>query len=386
VVDSGDYFFPDISLVGVSAHQLKKKAAILADAAKAMGYDVVCPGEADLATGVGGLKELYKTAGVTPVCANLMMGNTRVFNDIAIREIGGVKVGFTGILQTNRPLPQEGNTPLVLTESEAALKSAVDHLKAEGAEVIVALTHIGFDQDREIVKKVPGIDVVIGGHTRESLGMGSASEKTMIYQVGYQGKYYGQIHFSAGDPGPDGKHKLVKQSGESHEMGPTRQEDPEWAKVVADYKKWVDEENQKNRPSPQETIQASDQNDIYWGAELCGQCHQKQNAWWKETIHAGAYQTLVRVNKQHDVECLACHTTAFTQTRTRPGLKSVSDVTGFENVQCESCHAPGSHHNAPEIRTRANTRETCIKCHDPKNSPKFDFPTWLPRMACPKGS
>ena len=385
LVDSGDYFFRDISMLGLEAHQLKKKAEILADAAKAFGYDVVVPGEADLATGLGGYKDLVKAAGVHPICANLQVGNQRVFDATAVRDVGGVKIGFTGVLQTNRPLPQEGSAPVVLADIEPALKAAVEELKGKKCDLIVAITHIGFEFDREIAKKVPGIDIIIGGHSRESLGIGSVYEHTTIYQSGMQGKYFGHVHVTVSDPGPDGKRTLVKQSGELHEMGPSRPENAEWAKVIKDYHVWVDEQNKNKKVDPKD-VQANTGDDIYWGAELCGQCHLKQDKWWKSTVHSHAYETLVKVNKQNDVECLACHTTAFAQTRTRPGVKSLTDVTGLESVQCESCHAAGSRHNAPEIRSRATMRDTCIKCHDPKNSPKFEFATFLPRMRCPSGN
>lgn len=388
LVDSGDYFFKDISMVGLEAHQLKRKAEILAESAKAFGYDVVGVGEADLATGLSGYQALLKTAGVTPLCANLMQGNQRVFDATAVRDIAGVKIGFVSVMQTLRPLPQENNVPLVLTDAEAALRAGVDELKTKKVDLIVALTHVGFDQDRELAKKVPGIDVIIGGHTRESLGLGSVADKTTIYQSGYQGKYFGSVKVLLSEPDAQGRRTVIRQGGELHEMAPSRPDNAEWAKVAKDYHDWVDKENQKKlveSGATQKPAQAAP-DDIYWGAELCGQCHAKQNEFWKTTKHSHAYETLVKAGKQNDVECLACHTTAFAATRNRPGLKSVTDVTGIESVQCESCHAPGSRHNNPEIRTRASVSETCLKCHDPKNSPKFLFPTWQPRVRCPSGN
>lgn len=388
-LDSGDHFFKDISMVGLEAHQLRRKAEILADFAKTFGYDVVAPGESDLATGLGGYKALLKAAGMTPVCANMTLGTKPVFDPTAVRDVGGVKVGFTGVLQTTRPLPQENNLPLMLGDVEASLRAAVADLQSKNVDVIVALTHIGFDQDREMAKRVPGIDVIIGGHTRESLGLGSVVDKTTIYQSGYQGKYLGEVKLTVSAPGAGGKRTLLKQSGEMHEMHPSRPDVAEWAKVVKDYHEWVDKENRNRVGSQAATAAAAGtpaSEDIYWGAELCGQCHAKQDQFWKGTKHAHAYETLVKAGKQHDVECLTCHTTAFAQTRSRPGVKSITDVTGTESVQCESCHAPGSRHNNPEIRARASMSETCLKCHDPKNSPKFLFPTWQPRVRCPSGS
>jgi hypothetical protein len=372
--------------VGFESHQLKKKSEILADFAKASGFDVVVPGESDFATGLAGYKELVKRAGITPVCANLVLGKDRVFEASVVREINGLKIGFIGVFTTMRPLPQENNLPLVLSDAVTSVAEARKALEGK-VDYVVLLSHMGFEQERELATKVPGIDVIIGGHSRESLGIGSVYGTTAIFQSGMQGKYVGQITLKKGDRAADGK-VAVERVGQLHEMNPARADDPHWAKVVKDYHAWVDTENQKRRATdgPPGGTSSLVTDDVYWGAELCGQCHAKQNDFWKKTVHSHAYETLVKAKKQNDVECLSCHTTAFAQTRTKPGLKSLTDVTGLESVQCESCHAAGSRHNTPEIRSKASVKETCTRCHDPKNSPKFDHPTWLPKMRCPTGS
>lgn len=50
-----------------------------------------------------------------------------------------------------------------------ALQVQVDKLKTLGYNKIIALGHSGFDVDRDIAKRVRGIDVVIGGHTNTFL-------------------------------------------------------------------------------------------------------------------------------------------------------------------------------------------------------------------------
>jgi predicted CXXCH cytochrome family protein len=55
-------------------------------------------------------------------------------------------------------------------------------------------------------------------------------------------------------------------------------------------------------------------------------------------------------------------------------------------VGCESCHGPGSLHAedpTPKNIVRSPGRELCVTCHNPENSPHFDFATYLPRVLGP---
>lgn len=54
-----------------------------------------------------------------------------------------------------------------------ALRQQVAELKAMGVDKIVALGHSGFDVDRDVARRVGGVDVVIGGHSNTFLYTGT---------------------------------------------------------------------------------------------------------------------------------------------------------------------------------------------------------------------
>jgi hypothetical protein len=61
-------------------------------------------------------------------------------------------------------------------------------------------------------------------------------------------------------------------------------------------------------------------------------------------------------------------------------------VAGRENVGCESCHGPGSLHAedpSSENITARPGQVVCVKCHNPENSPHFDFATYVPKILGP---
>lgn len=62
----------------------------------------------------------------------------------------------------------------------ASLQRQVDKLQTLGVNKIIALGHSGFTVDRDVARRVRGVDVVIGGHTNTFL---------------YTGERWGGVHF-----------------------------------------------------------------------------------------------------------------------------------------------------------------------------------------------
>ncbi|MEO8378639.1 MAG: bifunctional UDP-sugar hydrolase/5'-nucleotidase [Acidobacteriota bacterium] len=78
--------------------------------------------------------------------------------DLYIADVGGTRVGIIGLIY---PLKK---TWVESTDVITAARDAVSALAGQGVSVIVALTHEDMGQDVELVRQVPGIDLVIGGH------------------------------------------------------------------------------------------------------------------------------------------------------------------------------------------------------------------------------
>lgn len=117
----------------------------------------------------------------------------------------------------------------------------------------------------------------------------------------------------------------------------------------------------------------------YVGDSKCVSCHKPAFAFWKKTVHASAWETLVRDKKQHDFRCVSCHVTGYGQV----GGSSVGHTKRLEDVQCETCHGPGSTHVAEEgledpLAVRRDTPEsTCTVCHNEQHSDTFQYEAYL---------
>jgi len=111
--------------------------------------------------------------------------------DTVIRELGGVKVGFFGLVtpETTR-MSSPGPTVAFGPYREAAV-AAVRVLRDFGAEIVVALTHLNFAEDREVARTVPGIALILGGHDHDAMTM--LEGNTLILKSGADARYLGVV-------------------------------------------------------------------------------------------------------------------------------------------------------------------------------------------------
>ena len=176
LLDGGDWFqgTPEGTLSG---------GKVMVEVFNALGYDAVVVGNHDYDLDEGRLKGLIADLKVPVLGFNVVRTATgeRVpyLKPYILKDLGGVKVGIFGLLTSNMPfLTFAKNFPgLTAQEEVSSARRAVAELKAAGAEVIVALTHVGirrdadkeFIDDRKIAAEVPGIDLIVGGHTHTAL-------------------------------------------------------------------------------------------------------------------------------------------------------------------------------------------------------------------------
>ena len=105
-------------------------------------------------------------------------------------EVGEVKVGVIGLAPTFDFWSLFGvDVPQGIDE----VCHRQHELRAQGATVIVVLSHQGSASDRSLAQAVPGLDVIIGGHMHEELPAGLWEGETLIAQAGDAGRFLGRV-------------------------------------------------------------------------------------------------------------------------------------------------------------------------------------------------
>lgn len=124
-----------------------------------------------------------------------------VFDPVAYFERGGVKIAVIGQAFPYTPIANPGYK--IPTWSfgirEEEVSKHVETARAEGAELVVLLSHNGFDVDRKLAGRVPGIDVILTGHTHDAIPEVIQVGKTLLVASGSHGKFLSRLDLDVRD-------------------------------------------------------------------------------------------------------------------------------------------------------------------------------------------
>ena len=110
-------------------------------------------------------------------------------------ERKGLKIAVIGITTveagyTTKPGNVRG---LTFSEPRDVLPAIIKESKALGAKTIIVLSHSGLDADKKMAEEIPGIDVIVGGHSHTAVKTPVVVGKTIIVQAGCYGWYLGAL-------------------------------------------------------------------------------------------------------------------------------------------------------------------------------------------------
>ncbi len=121
------------------------------------------------------MKELQEDTKFPMVCANAIDAKTGkrpgFLKPYTIKDVGFVKVGVVGIV--TKSLATQAH-PLVgkgwkIIDANQALDEMIPQMKAEGADVIVVLSHDNLRRNKGMISRSKGVDMVIGAHDHQKV-------------------------------------------------------------------------------------------------------------------------------------------------------------------------------------------------------------------------
>ncbi len=125
----------------------------------------------------------------------------KVFEASHVFERNGVRIGVVGQAFPFTPIANPRwmfpNWSFGIREREIAAE--VGALRSGGADLIVMLSHNGFDVDRKLAEKVPGIDVILAGHTHDAIPQLTKVGQTLIVASGSNGKFVSRLDLDVQD-------------------------------------------------------------------------------------------------------------------------------------------------------------------------------------------
>lgn len=112
-----------------------------------------------------------------------------------IVERGGVRVGILGQSFPYTPVanPRHFIPDWTFGIQEELVRANVAAMRAEGAEVVVLLSHNGYDVDKKLAGRVEGIDVILSGHTHDAVPVPETIGRTLLVASGCSGKFLARV-------------------------------------------------------------------------------------------------------------------------------------------------------------------------------------------------
>ena len=173
------------------------KGQQMIDVMNAVGVELAVLGNHEFDFGDDVLRARMDESRFQWLTTNVSQADGRIFHTgvaSTIREFGGVKFGFFGITTPETvTLASPGKGTAFAPIFETAEK-AVKALKDQGADVIVALTHLNIAEDRELARRVKGISLILGGHDHEPLTV--FENDALIHKSGSDAAWLGAIELS----------------------------------------------------------------------------------------------------------------------------------------------------------------------------------------------
>jgi len=466
MVGAGDLFFEAPHGAGSEREGAETqeiwKAETLVQILDNMGMAAAVPGGLDLRFGAGTFADLDQRA-TFPLLASGVelqvpeMSDAAVANDAGtatrtlalpahiVVQAGGLRVGIFGVsdMVAGAGVADGVTAP---TDLEAQALRAATELRAEGADVVIALVRAPRRIARRIASRINTIDFVVeGGLDEADASPPAVVEHGAILTAGRQGqgllvvdihrrsdvnvawtdvsawtrevertRLTAQIdslrarisewehdsNVAAADV-QEQRARLAELEAQASaltraptatgsafeaslvELDPDAPRDASTTRVINAYSQRVNEHNRVAFASWLPEVPGEGM-PHYVGSETCASCHAEEFTWWRSTAHGRAYATLEQVHKEFNLSCVGCHVTGYL----RPGGATVSHVGPLQDVGCENCHGPGSGHIAsPSGATfnvhRDSTEATCLGCHTPEHSDGFNYEAYRRVMVVP---
>lgn len=163
------------------------------------GFDAMTLGNHDFAWGYASLQHMLEclhspilAANIVRTCDGSCLPGCIPY---MIKDIQGVKVGIIGLDTPNIRHFVSANKlqGLEFRKGLDTLRWFIPIMRQGGAELIVVLSHMGYEPDVALATQFPGIDVIVGGHSHTQLNNGALVNGTIIVQASSLTKYVGKL-------------------------------------------------------------------------------------------------------------------------------------------------------------------------------------------------
>ncbi len=149
------------------------KGAAEAEVLNDMKFDVMTVGNHEFDDSEDGLATFLDKVKFPVISANVLAGDGSKLGDrikpSLVLDVGGQKIGIVGAVTNDTEELSSPGPKVMIADDVQTITAAVEDLKKQGINKIIALTHVGYPRDLAAIAKIPDVDVVVGGHSHSLL-------------------------------------------------------------------------------------------------------------------------------------------------------------------------------------------------------------------------
>ncbi len=186
LLDSGDLFH------GTNEANIEKGKGVV-EVANLMGYDGMAPGNHDFNFGADRLIEISGQLKFPVLSANIYKDGKLLFQEYKIVQLGSKKIGIFGLTEPHAlgNTNSKNNSGVTLEDPVKCARSVISKLENQ-VDAIILVSHLGDDQDRELVRQVDGIDLILCGHHHFLYEKADKVNNTYLVEAGGYSTHVGQ--------------------------------------------------------------------------------------------------------------------------------------------------------------------------------------------------
>ena len=168
------------------------------EAMNLMGFDAMALGNHEFDWGMEAFQDLTQAAVFPFLAANQIDANGNLLPGVKpyiLLHKKGLRIAVIGVISpethyTTKPGNLRGYRVIA---PEKVLPPVIEKLKKDGTGLVIVLSHMGLDVDREMASLISGIDLIVGGHSHTEVKTTVVVGPTIIVQAGYYGQYLGVL-------------------------------------------------------------------------------------------------------------------------------------------------------------------------------------------------
>jgi hypothetical protein len=396
-----------------------------------MNYDALVPSIYELWATPAQLAAIRNRLNYPMIAANVMEKETgrAVFEPFLLKKMGDLTVGVIGVAPSVSDFYRDvwafeyATARYELLDPIETIRQYIGQLR-ESCDLLIVAGEIPPLSVRRIIQAVEGIDVILTSSGYSGFYPLDPARPSAGYALTDNSGYFHDTLVINSDIRSYGLHRVDltvdKKTGVAQWVllskwldGTVRDDDRVrqilndfYASIEKDARYWASYDRRFFWALEEQ--EALNGKNAFSGVDACAPCHKEIVDQWRMTLHAQAYNTLVKEHKSFYPRCVICHTTGLNY----PTGFQISDPDRWlSGVQCESCHGPGESHvrwaqdtpqqedslfgmgyvhrlwngkssDTPETRRIRSVlaERYCVECHDEDNSPEFNFAAYWEKI------